>query len=155
MVYKMVGQLADFAPRYRGLTAITLDNDTFEAAGIVSFNKTASDADNLWFANPAYLDAFSQLAGFVMNANEGVDLDKELFVNHGWGSMKLFRPKFDDKGTYHTYVKMSAGKDNLWIGDVMIFDQQYELIGVIGGVAVCIEFFNPPKPSGQTKILRC
>lgn len=136
MIYKMVGQLADFAPKYRGLNAITLDNDALEAAGTISFRSTASDDDPLWFMNPAYLDAFSQLGGFVMNANEEVDLDKELFVNHGWASMRLFRSQLDPKATYHSYVKMKEGKDNLWSGDVLIFDEQYELIGVIGGVTV-------------------
>ncbi|KAK7701556.1 Type I Iterative PKS [Diaporthe eres] len=136
MIYKMVGQLADFAPKYRGLSAITLDNDALEAAGTISFRSTASDSDSLWFMSPAYLDAFSQLGGFVMNANEEVDLDKELFVNHGWASMALFRPQLDPKATYHSYVKMNEGKGNLWSGDVLIFDEQYELIGVIGGVAL-------------------
>ncbi|KAG8161359.1 hypothetical protein KVR01_009623 [Diaporthe batatas] len=136
MIYKMVGQLADFAPKYRGLSAITLDNDALEAAGTISFSSTASDGDSLWFMNPAYLDAFSQLGGFVMNANENVDLDKELYVNHGWASMRLFRSQLDPKATYHSYVKMNEGKDNLWSGDVLIFDEKYELIGVIGGVAL-------------------
>lgn len=139
MIYKMVGQLADFAPKYRGLSAITLDNDALEAAGTISFRSTASDGDSLWFMNPAYLDAFSQLGGFVMNANEEVDLDKELFVNHGWASMTLFRSQLDTKATYYSYVKMNEGKDNLWSGDVLIFDEQYELIGVIRGVAVCLQ----------------
>lgn len=136
MIYKMVGQLADFAPKYRGLSAITLDNDALEAAGTISFRSTASDGDSLWFMNPAYLDAFSQLGGFIMNANGEVDLDKELFVNHGWASMRLFRSQLDPKATYHSYVKMNEGKENLWSGDVLIFDEHYELIGVIGGVAV-------------------
>lgn len=139
MIYKMVGQLADFAPKYRGLSAITLDNDALEAAGTISFRSTASGGDSLWFMNPAYLDAFSQLGGFVMNANEGVDLDKELFVNHGWASMRFFRSQLDPRATYHSYVKMIQGKDNLWSGDVLIFDEQYEFIGVIGGVAVRLQ----------------
>lgn len=143
MIYKMVGQLADFAPKYRGLNAITLDNDALEAAGTISFRSTASDGDSLWFMNPAYLDAFSQLGGFVMNANEEVDLDKELFVNHGWASMRLFRSQLDPKATYHSYVKMNEGKDNLWSGDVLIFDERYELIGVVGGVAVRLQASFP------------
>lgn len=136
MIYKMVGQLADFAPKYRGLNAITLDNDALEAAGTISFRNTKADEADRWFANPAYLDAFSQLGGFVMNANEGVDLDKELFVNHGWGSMRLFKTQLDANATYHSYVKMHEDKDNLWMGDVLIFDQEYELVGIVGGVAV-------------------
>lgn len=149
----MVGQLADFAPKYRGLSAITLDNDALEAAGTISFRGTASEGDSQWFMNPAYLDAFSQLGGFVMNANEGVDLDKELFVNHGWVCMRLFRSQLDPEATYHSYVKMKEGKDNLWLGDVLIFDEQYELIGVIGGVAVRLQV-HPSIPPPPTPIMQ-
>ncbi|KAK0367507.1 beta-ketoacyl synthase, partial [Colletotrichum limetticola] len=128
MIYKMVGQLADFDPKYRGLSAITLSNNTYEAAGTVSFKGIPDNGK--WFSNPAFLDSISQLAGFVMNANESVDLDKELFVNHGWESMKLFTPKLDANMTYHSYVKMTEGKDKLWSGDVIIFDQNENLIGI-------------------------
>ncbi|KAK1522186.1 beta-ketoacyl synthase [Colletotrichum costaricense] len=134
MIYKMVGQLADFDPKYRGLSAITLSNNTYEAAGTVSFKGIPDNGK--WFSNPAFLDSISQLAGFVMNANESVDLDKELFVNHGWESMKLFTPKLDANMTYHSYVKMTEGKDKLWSGDVIIFDQNENLIGILGGVAL-------------------
>ncbi|KAK3713685.1 Non-reducing polyketide synthase ctb1 [Vermiconidia calcicola] len=133
MIYKMVGQLADFDPKYRGLVAITLNNDTLEAAGTVSFKGIANDGK--WFESPAYLDALSQLGGFVMNANSSVDLDKELFVNHGWGSLKLFT-KLDSSKSYYTYVQMKPGEDKLYTGDVLIFDENKVLVGVVGGVAL-------------------
>ncbi|GJD04827.1 betaketoacyl synthase [Colletotrichum higginsianum] len=134
MIYKMVGQLADFEPGYRGLSAVTLSNNTYEAVGTVSF-KGIPDFGK-WFSNPAFLDSISQLAGFVMNANECVDLDKELFVNHGWESMKLLTPRLDPNTTYHSYVKMTEGKDKLWSGDVIVFDQDQNLVGILGGVAL-------------------
>ncbi|GKT47439.1 non-reducing polyketide synthase pks27 [Colletotrichum spaethianum] len=134
MIYKMVGQLADFDHKYRGLSAVTLSNKTFEATGTVSFH--GINDSGKWYCNPAFLDSISQLAGFVMNANEGVDLEKELFVNHGWESMKLFTPKLDAHMTYYSYVKMNEGKDKLWTGDVIIFDQNKKLVGVLGGVAL-------------------
>lgn len=133
MIYKMITELADFDPKYRALSAITLNNDTREAAGIVHFKGIASEGK--WTTSPAYLDALSQLGGFVMNAHEGVDLQKELFVNHGWRSMKLFAP-LDPNGSYYSYVQMSEGKDKLWEGDVILFDQKDNLIGTFGGVAV-------------------
>lgn len=132
----MITQLADFDPKYRGLSAVTLNNDTFEAAGMVSF-KGLPDND-AWFSNPAYLDAISQLGGFVMNANEGVDLEKEIFVNHGWESMKLLIPKLDPNMTYYSYVKMTEGESKLWMGDVIVFDESYSLVGFVGGVTVSL-----------------
>ena len=132
MIYKMVGQLADFDPNYRGLVEIILDNDELEAIGKVSFANVLNQGK--FHTNPAYIDALSQLGGFVMNGNEGVDLDKELFVNHGWESLQLF-DTIDPAKTYSTHVKMTEGKDKLWGGDISIFDGD-ELVGVFHGVAV-------------------
>jgi iterative type I PKS product template protein len=133
MIYKMIGQLADFDPNYRGLVEITLDNDAMEATGRVSFRDV--HCDGKFNTCPAYIDALSQLGGFVMNANEKVDLDKEVFVNHGWESMQLFQP-IDPEGSYYSHVSMTEGKDKLWTGDVVIFDKEDNLVAVFGGVAV-------------------
>jgi iterative type I PKS product template protein len=132
MIYKMVGQLADFDPKYRALEAITLDSDALEASGRVDFTKVS--VDGKFHTNPAYIDALSQLGGFVMNGNEGVDLDKELFVNHGWASLKLLET-IDPTKTYTTHVKMSEGKDKLWTGDITILDGDV-IVGIFGGVAL-------------------
>ncbi|KAH8730335.1 hypothetical protein GQ44DRAFT_747268 [Phaeosphaeriaceae sp. PMI808] len=132
MIYKMVGQLADFDPKYRALEEITLDSDTLEATGRVNFTKVLTEGK--FHTNPAYIDALSQLGGFVMNGNEGVDLDKELFVNHGWGSLKLIE-KIDPNKVYTTHVKMIEGKEKLWTGDITIMDGDV-VIGIFGGVAL-------------------
>lgn len=133
MIYKMIGQLADFDPNYRGLEEITLDNDAMEATGRVSFANVQCDGN--FHTCPAYIDALSQLGGFVMNANEKVDLDKEVYVNHGWESMHILKPVVND-GYYYSHVKMTEGKDKLWTGDVMIFDKADDLVAIFGGVAV-------------------
>lgn len=135
MIYKMVGQLADFDEKYRGLSAITLDNDNMEAAGMVTFKGIPNEGK--FHTSPAYLDALSQLGGFVMNANEGVDLDKEVYVNHGWKNMRFFA-KLDPAMTYYSHVKMTEGKDKLWEGDVLIFDEKKNLVGIVGGVSVSV-----------------
>ena len=132
MIYKMIAQLADFDPNYRGLVEITLDNDKFEACGRVSFTDVKKGGN--FHTNPAYIDALSQLGGFVMNANEGVDLTKEVFINHGWDSMQLLEP-IDENKTYETHVGMRAHEGNLWKGDVTIFESG-KIIGRFGGVVV-------------------
>ncbi|KAI6446503.1 Type I Iterative PKS [Pyricularia oryzae] len=136
MIYKMIRQLAEFDPKYRGLSAITLNNNTFEAAGKMSFKELATDKDDGddWFSNPAHLDAIAQLGGFVMNANEGVDLDKEIFVNHGWKSMKLLSHKLDADKDYYSYVQMHEGENKVWIGTVYVFDEQLGFFGCVRGV---------------------
>lgn len=135
MIYKMIGQLADFDEKYRGLSAITLDNDAMEAAGMISFKGIPNEGK--FTASPAYLDALSQLGGFVMNANEGVDLEKEVFVNHGWRKLVFFT-KLDPAMTYYSHVKMTEGEDKLWMGDVIIFDEKRNLVGLVGGVSVSV-----------------
>ncbi|TKX25774.1 polyketide synthase [Elsinoe australis] len=127
MIYKMIGKLADFDPNYRGLSEITLDNDNMEATGFVTFKKVLNEGK--FHTNPAFIDALSQLGGFVMNANEGVDLDKELFVNHGWENFQLFEP-ISPNMNYHSHVKMAEGDDKLWSGDVFIFDDANKLTAV-------------------------
>ncbi|KAH7094400.1 hypothetical protein FB567DRAFT_510112 [Paraphoma chrysanthemicola] len=132
MIYKMVGKLADFDPKYRALEEIVLDSDALEAIGRVNFTKVHTEGT--FHTNPAYIDALSQLGGFVMNGNEGVDLDKELFVNHGWESLKLLEP-IDSNTIYTTHVKMTEGKDKLWTGDISILDGD-RVVGMFGGVAL-------------------
>ena len=161
MIYKMVGKLADFDPNYRGLVEIILDNDALEATGFVSFANVLNEGK--FHTNPAYIDALSQLGGFVMNGNEEVDLDKELFVNHGWGSLQLFED-IDPSRTYSTHVKMGEGKDKLWNGDITIFDGD-KLVGMFGGVAVSpsrldvivimLMHFQAPRGSKTTDAIHC
>lgn len=128
----MITQLADFDPNYRGLIEIDLDNDHLEACGRASFKDVEKGGE--FHTNPAYIDALSQLGGFVMNANENVDLEKEVFINHGWDSMQLI-DAIDETKTYETHVKMHEIGGNLWKGDVTIFDSE-KIVGLFGGVAV-------------------
>lgn len=141
MIYKMVGQLADFDPKYRALEEITLDSDALEATGRCNFTKVLTEGK--FHTNPAYIDALSQLGGFVMNGNEGVDLDKELFVNHGWESLQLLET-VDPTKIYTTHVKMTEGNDKLWTGDIMILDGNV-VVGMFGGVAVSTSFQTQQK----------
>ena len=118
MIYKMVAAVAEFDCNYRAIDDIILDSDALEACGNVRYN--CSD-EGLFHTHPAILDALSQIAGFVMNANDSADLDKEVYVNHGWRSFEMFEPISAGK-LYHTYVKMEPRPDNLWEGDIMVFD---------------------------------
>ncbi|OLN84419.1 Conidial yellow pigment biosynthesis polyketide synthase 4 [Colletotrichum chlorophyti] len=134
MLYKMVGQIADFDVRYRGLSSFTINNSTLEALGTASFKGIPNSGK--WFSNPGFLDSVSQLAGFAMNANEFIDLDKEVYVNHGWESMNFFTSKLDIDMTYHLYVKMIQGENDMWLGDVFIFDKDNNFVGILRGCAL-------------------
>lgn len=69
-----------------------------------------------------------------MNANESTDLEKEVFVNHGWHSLQLFE-EIRPESTYTTHVKMREGSDKLWTGDITMLCED-RVVGVFMGVAV-------------------
>ena len=118
MIYKMVAAVAEFDCNYRAIDDIILDSDALEACGNVRYN--CSD-EGLFHTHPAILDALSQIGGFVMNANDSADLDKEVYVNHGWKIFEMFEPISAGK-SYQTHVKMEPRPDNLWEGDIMVFE---------------------------------
>ena len=118
MIYKMVAAVAEFDCNYRAIDDIILDSDALEACGNVRYN--CSD-EGLFHTHPAILDALSQIGGFVMNANDSADLDKEVYINHGWKSFEMFKPISAGK-SYQTHVKMDPRPDNLWEGDIMVFE---------------------------------
>lgn len=69
-----------------------------------------------------------------MNCNDSTDLDKEVFMNHGWGSFQIFEPLDFDK-TYTTYTHMHEGEEKLWHGDVVVFDGE-KVVAYFGKIAV-------------------
>jgi iterative type I PKS product template protein len=138
MIYRMVATLADFDPAYRGLNEIVLNSHTMAAASKVDFSVLPEDGNHLDFsASPAYIDAFSQLAGFVMNANEASDLGKECFVNHGWGSLTLYE-NLDRNATYECHVKMEKREGTIWKGTLTVI-QEESLIAIFEDLTVRLQ----------------
>ena len=141
MIYKMVATLADFDPKYRALDEIVLDSAGMEASSIASFGGIKNEGT--FFTNPGYIDALSQSAGFVMNANERSNLELEVFVNHGWEAFQLFEKLTPDK-CYETHVTMSEMSGKMWKGDVLVLDGD-RVVALFKGIAV----------SHFTDILKC
>ena len=132
MIYKMVATLADFDPKYRALDEIVLDSAGMEASSIASFG--AIKNEGMFFTNPGYIDALSQSAGFVMNANDQSNLELEVFVNHGWEAFQLFEELTPDK-SYETHVTMSEMPGKMWKGDILVLDGG-RVVAVFKGIAV-------------------
>lgn len=121
MVYRMIRPLAQFHADYRAIDEVVLNSITLEASSRVSFKSVKRNEDDRFHTHPAIIDALTQSCGFVMNCNDGCDLDFEVFMNHGWGSFQLFE-EIDFEKSYTTYTRMVEGKDHLWHGDVVVFD---------------------------------
>ncbi|KAF1347668.1 beta-ketoacyl synthase [Delphinella strobiligena] len=121
MVYRMIRPLARFHDDYRAIDEVILNSETLEASSKLSFGSVKQDGS--YHTHPAMIDALTQSCGFTMNCNDNTDLDKEAFMNHGWGGFQIFEP-LDFKKSYTTYTQMLAGHDSLWYGDVVVFDDE-------------------------------
>ncbi|RYO88001.1 hypothetical protein DL766_004976 [Monosporascus sp. MC13-8B] len=119
MAYRAIRPLARFHEEYRGVDEIVLNSQTLEASSRLSFRNFPKDGN--FQTHPGLIDSLTWAAGFSMNCNDHNDLDKDVFVNHGWGSFQIFEP-IDFEKEYTTYSHMVEGKDRLWQGEVTVLD---------------------------------
>ncbi len=137
MAYKMVQSLAQFDPSYQAVTEIILDSNELESTSQVNFANCNIAGD--FHTNPIYINALSESGAFVMNCKDNADLEKEIFINHGWKSFRIYE-KLSPNKTYQTYVKMQEAEDKMWKGDVIVlFDNnivaKFEAVLVSTGIA--------------------
>uniref|UniRef100_A0A0D2XPC8 Uncharacterized protein n=1 Tax=Fusarium oxysporum (strain Fo5176) TaxID=660025 RepID=A0A0D2XPC8_FUSOF len=132
MAYRMIRPLARFHDDYRAIDEVVLNSETLEASSKISFGTVKRDGD--FHTHPAVIDALTQSCGFAMNCNDHTDIDVDVYMNHGWGSLELFEP-LDFEKEYTTYTQMHAGADKLWYGDVTIFDQD-RVVAFFGQIAI-------------------
>lgn len=147
MAYKLFAALVDYDDKYRGMKEVILDSPELEATSQVVFQTTESDG--AFFCSPYWIDSVAHLAGFVVNANDELDSSKQVYISHGWESMRFAEPLSAIK-TYRSYVKMQGAEGSMMLGDVYVFDRD-RIIGVVGGLKFqCIprsllNTFLPPK----------
>ncbi|KAI9654283.1 MAG: Type I Iterative PKS [Alyxoria varia] len=132
MVYRAIRPLARFHDNYRAIDEIVLNSKTLEASSRLSFGSVNRSGD--FHTHPAIIDALTQSCGFAMNCNDSTDLDVEVFMNHGWGSLQIFEA-FDFDKEYNTHTQMFEGADKLWYGDVTVFDGEI-IVAHFGQIAI-------------------
>jgi naphtho-gamma-pyrone polyketide synthase len=130
MVYKLFSALVDYDENYQSIREVILDSEHHEATARVKFQAPQAN----FHRNPYWIDSFGHLSGFIMNASDGTDSKNQVFVNHGWDSMRCLK-KFSPDTTYRTYVRMQPWRDSIWAGDVYIFEGD-DIVAVYGGVKV-------------------
>ncbi|KAK4868727.1 hypothetical protein LT330_006929 [Penicillium expansum] len=128
MVYKLFASLVDYDDNYKSMREVILDSEQHEATAVVKFEAPPGN----FHRNPFWIDSIGHLSGFIMNASDNTDSKNQVFVNHGWDSMRCLK-KFDPSVTYRTYVRMQPWKDSIWAGDVYMFDGD-DVVAVYGGV---------------------
>lgn len=137
MVYRAIRPLARFHDDYRAIDEIVLNSNTLEATSQLSFGTVKKDG--IFHTHPAVIDSLTQSCGFTMNCNDYTDLDKDVFMNHGWGSLQIFQP-LDMEKVYTTYTQMKEGDDKLWHGDVVICDGD-TVVAHFGQIRVRLSLF--------------
>jgi acyl transferase domain-containing protein len=135
MCYRAIRPLAKFHPDYRVAGELLLDSKTLEAASRSNF--TNVKRGGTFHTHPGVLDGLSQICGFAMNCNDYADLDGDVFMNHGWGSLQLFEP-IDLDAEYTTYTRMEQGKvdPSLWFGDIVILNSKDQVAAYFGQAIV-------------------
>ncbi|KAJ5108641.1 hypothetical protein N7456_005316 [Penicillium angulare] len=128
MVYKLFSALVDYDDNYKSIQEVILDSEQHEATALVKFAAPPGD----FHRNPFWIDSIGHLSGFIMNASDGIDSKNQVFVNHGWDSMRCLK-KFDPAVTYRTYVRMQLWKESIYAGDVYLFEGD-DIVAVYGGV---------------------
>lgn len=147
MAYKLFGAFVEYDSKYRGMEEVILDSPELEATAHIAFQTKESDGN--FVCSPYWIDSLCHLAGFIVNANDAVDSSKQVYVSHGWESMRFAEPIKADKN-YRSYVKMQPLPGNMVAGDVYIFDGD-RIIGMCGSLKFqCIprtllNTFLPPR----------
>jgi iterative type I PKS product template protein len=132
LAYKLFAALVQYDDRFRGMEQVILNSEALEATANVAFQATKDDGN--FFLSPYFIDSLCHITGFIMNANDAVDSYKQVYISHGWESLRFAKPIEADK-RYRSYVRMQfvPGQGKMVAGDVYIFDGE-EIVAVAGGV---------------------
>ncbi|RYO94073.1 hypothetical protein DL762_000821 [Monosporascus cannonballus] len=131
LAYKLFGALVDYDRRYKGMESVILDSATCEATAKVVFQTSAEDGN--FHTAPYWIDSVCHISGFILNGTDAVDSREQVYISHGWGSMR-FAERLDPSKTYQTYIRMQSVKGSkMMAGDSYIFDGN-RLIGIAGDI---------------------
>ena len=145
MVYKLFSSLVDYSPNYQGMQEVVLDSDELEATAQVSFGAS----DEGFYFNPCWIDSLGHIAGFIMNGNDNVQSKDQVFVNHGWDTMRC-ATKFIKGRKYQTYNRMQLVSGTMYSGDTYIFDDG-NVVAIFEGVKVSYDRIGQDKAIANLK----
>jgi iterative type I PKS product template protein len=129
MAYKLFTALVDYDESYRGMDEVILDATAFDASAKVTFKSDESD----YYMDPRWIDNLCHITGFIVNASEATQSDEQVYISHGWESLR-FGTRFSYGKSYRTYARMQlAGTGSVRQGDVYILDGE-TIVGLAGGV---------------------
>lgn len=151
MAYKLFKNFVNYSPPYRGMEEVTINVGNPEATARVQFQ--SDENDGKFVCAPFWIDSLCHISGFILNGTDLIDSDENLYISHGWGSMRFAKP-FSAKTSYTSYVRMLPQPNNVMCGDVYIFEGE-ELVGVCGSLKfqmlprrIMNAMLPPPKKTG-------
>ena len=125
MAYKLFGSFVEYDRKFQGMERVIFSSADREATADIKLQTTDAEMGPYW------VDSCCHLSGFIVNGTDAVDSSKEVYISHGWESLRFARPVSAEK-KYRSYVRMQpSGK--MMIGDVYVFEEDI-VIGVCGGV---------------------
>ncbi|KAI1438414.1 polyketide synthase [Xylaria sp. CBS 124048] len=131
LAYKLFSALVDYDRRYRGMESVILDSATCEATAKIVFQ--TSPEDGVFHTAPYWIDSLCHISGFIVNGTDAIDSREQVFISHGWGSMR-FAERLDASKTYQSYIRMQNIKGTkMMSGDAYVFHGE-KLIGIAGDV---------------------
>lgn len=119
LAYKLFGAVVNYGQCYQGMQEVIFNSAQLEATAKIKFQTTEKEESH--YFSPYWIDSLGHLAGFIMNANDGIDSKRQVFVNHGWDSMRC-TTRFSRKKTYRNYNRMQNIGGTKYAGDTYIFD---------------------------------
>ncbi|KAK2629894.1 hypothetical protein QTJ16_000714 [Diplocarpon rosae] len=155
LAYKLFSALVTYDDKFRGMEEVILNSAALEATSAVSFQ--ASSKDGKFFMSPYFIDSVCHITGFIMNANDAIDSKKQVYISHGWETLRFAKPLEAEK-KYRSYCRMQpvAGGGKMVAGDVYVFEGD-DIIGVAGGVrfqcvprALLDTLLSPAKAKGAS-----
>lgn len=131
LAYKLFAAVVDYDQRYRGMEEVILDSDTCEATAKVVFQTTEKDGS--YHFSPFWIDSLCHISGFIINGTDAVDSREQVFISHGWNSMRFTETPSANK-EYRTYIRMQPVRGTkMMSGDAYVFDGD-RLIGITGDI---------------------
>ncbi len=83
--------------------------------------------------SPYHIDSVCHISGFIINGTDAVDSREQVFISHGWNSMRFTEIPSATK-EYRSYIRMQPVKGSkMMAGDAYVFDGD-KIIGMVGDI---------------------
>ncbi|KAF4121453.1 hypothetical protein GMORB2_1860 [Geosmithia morbida] len=153
MLYKLFSAAVEYGPDFHGIRKVWFDSRALEATADVIVAPTGGN----FVLDSFCLDSVGHLSGFIMNCADSLDLDGNVYINHGWRSLTLVET-LQCNVHYQCHVKMHpvGSDDSMYVGDVYIL-RDGKIIGVFSGltfqkyVRKVLEMIMPNRSASKPK----